>query len=68
MDSRLKFRQHVAMAASRGPDAAMELKRLQGLSAKTARQLFMATVTPAVHYASNVWMDVYQEKLMVPIS
>lgn len=68
MDSRLKFRQHVAMAASKGLEAAMELKRLRGLSARTARQLFMATVTPAVDYASNVWMHVYQEKLMAPIN
>lgn len=68
MDARLKFRQHIARAASKGLEAAMELKRLRGLSARTARQLFAATVTPIVDYASNVWMHAYKDKLIGPIN
>lgn len=55
MDIRLKYKEHISSAASRGLEAAMELKRLKGLSPATARQLFTAMVAPAVDYASNVW-------------
>ncbi|XWX00663.1 hypothetical protein V2A60_008684 [Cordyceps javanica] len=68
MDTRLKFRQHVQEVAPKGMEAAMELKRLRGLSATTARQLFAATVTPIVDYASNVWMHAYKDKLVGPIN
>ncbi|KGQ03526.1 hypothetical protein BBAD15_g11248 [Beauveria bassiana D1-5] len=68
MDARLKFRQHIPEAASKAMEAAMELKRLRGLSARTARQLFAATVTPVVDYASNVWMHAYKDKLLGPIN
>ncbi|TQW01406.1 reverse transcriptase [Cordyceps javanica] len=64
MDARLKFQQHIPEATSKAMEAAMELKRLRGLSAKTARQLFAATVTPVVDYASNVWMHAYKDKLL----
>ncbi|KAM3520365.1 hypothetical protein MY4038_009445 [Beauveria bassiana] len=68
MDARLKFQQHIPEAASKAMEAAMELKRLRGLSARTARQLFAATVTPVVDYASNVWMHAYKDKLMGQIN
>lgn len=41
-------------AASKGLEAAMELKRLRCLSPATARQLYTAMVVPTVDYASNV--------------
>lgn len=56
MDAKLKYKEHIARAASKGLEAAMELKRLRCLSPLTARQLFMSTVAPVVDYASNVWM------------
>ena len=57
MDTRLKYKEHIARAASKRLDAViMQLWRLMGLSPLTARQLFTATVTPVVDYASNVWM------------
>ncbi|RFU78940.1 reverse transcriptase [Trichoderma arundinaceum] len=56
MDAELKHKEHIAMAASKGLVAAMELKRLRDLTPATARQLFAATVAPVVDYASNVWM------------
>ncbi|KAM3519015.1 hypothetical protein MY4038_009911 [Beauveria bassiana] len=68
MDAGLKFQQHIPDAASKAMEAAMELKRLRGLSARTARQLFTATVTPVVDYASNVWMHAYKDKLLGPIN
>lgn len=68
MDSRLKYKQHIAKAASKGLQAALELTRLKGLSAATARQLFLATVAPAVDYASNVWMHAYKYRNMGPIN
>src|SRR5262249_32783966 len=52
MDSKLKYKEHVARAASKGLEAAMEFRRLTGLSPSTARQLFTSTVAPAVDYAS----------------
>lgn len=55
MDTVLKYREHIARAATNGLEAAMELKRLRRLTPTTARQLFTATVAPAVDYASSVW-------------
>ena len=68
MDDKLKYREHVARAASRGLEAAMELRRLRGLSPSTARQLFTSTVAPVVDYASNVWMHVFKDRLLGPIN
>ncbi|KAF4337193.1 reverse transcriptase [Fusarium beomiforme] len=56
MDSRLYYKQHIARAATKGLEAAMELKRLKGMAPSTTRQLFTAMVAPAVDYASDVWM------------
>ncbi|PNH36329.1 hypothetical protein BJF96_g603 [Verticillium dahliae] len=55
MDIGLRYREHIARVATKGLEAAMELKRLRGLTPATARQLFTATVAPVVDYASNVW-------------
>ncbi|KAJ5288046.1 hypothetical protein N7478_003732 [Penicillium angulare] len=68
MDSRLKYKEHIARAASKGLEAAMELRRLRGLSPATARQLFTSTVAPVVDYASNVWMHACKDKAMGPIN
>ncbi|WAO97111.1 Hypothetical protein NCS54_01482000 [Fusarium falciforme] len=68
MDGGLKYKEHIARAASKGLKAAMELKRLRGLSPATARQLFTATVAPVVDYASNVWMHRCQDRIMGPIN
>ena len=68
MDDKLKYREHVARAASKGLEAAMELRRLKGLSPSTARQLFSSTVAPVVDYASNVWMHVFKDRLLGPIN
>lgn len=65
MDTRLK---HIAKAASKGSEAAMELKRLRGLSPATARQLFTSTVASVVDYASNVWMHAFKDKAIGPIN
>jgi len=56
MDSRLRYQEHTARAATRGLRAAMALKRLRGLSPPVTRKLFNATVAPVVDYASSVWM------------
>jgi hypothetical protein len=68
MDTRLKYKEHIARAASKGLEAAMELRRLRGLSPATARQLFTATVAPVVDYASNVWMHAFKNKNIGPIN
>lgn len=68
MDTRLKYREHIARAASKGLEASMELRRLRGLSPATARQLFTATVAPVVDYASNVWMHAFKNKNIGPIN
>lgn len=61
MDTRLKYEEHIARAA-------MELRRLRGLSLATARQLFISTVAPVVDYASNVWMHGFKDKASGPIN
>ncbi|KAJ5300215.1 hypothetical protein N7508_007458 [Penicillium antarcticum] len=68
MDTRLKYKEHIARAASKGLEAAMELRRLRGLSPATARQLFSSTVAPVVDYASNVWMHAFKSQNMGPIN
>ncbi|KAJ5264436.1 hypothetical protein N7505_007229 [Penicillium chrysogenum] len=68
MDTRLKYKEHIARAASRGLEAAMELRRLRGLAPASARQLFTSTVAPVVDYASNVWMHACKDKAMGPIN
>lgn len=55
MDAELRYKDHVANAATMGLEAAMCLRRLKMLPPQTARQLFMATVAPTMDYASMVW-------------
>jgi hypothetical protein len=62
MDVRLKYKEHIARAASKGLEAAMELRQLRGLSLATARQLFTAMVALVVDYASNIWMHACKDK------
>ena len=68
MDTRLKYKEHIARAAPKRLDAVMELSRLRGLSPPTARHLFTAIVTPVVDYASNVWMHECRYKAPRPIN
>ncbi|KAF4270425.1 hypothetical protein CNMCM8812_001136 [Aspergillus fumigatus] len=68
MDARLKYKEHIARAASKGLEAAMELRRLRGLSPATARQLFTSMVAPVVDYASSVWMHACKDKAIRPIN
>jgi hypothetical protein len=55
MDPKLRFKEHIANAATEGLKVAMALKRLRMTSPSTARKLFGATVAPVVDYASNIW-------------
>ncbi|KAI2946871.1 hypothetical protein CBS147323_11233 [Aspergillus niger] len=68
VDTSLKYKEHIARAASKGLKAVMELRRLRGLSPSTARQLFTSTVAPVVDYASNVWMHAFKNKATGPIN
>ncbi len=67
MDAGLKFREHIARAASKGLEAVLELRRLKGLSPPTARQLFTSMVAPVMDYASNVWMHACQYQTASPV-
>ena len=60
MDTRLRFKTHILRTANRGLQAALALKRLHMLSPTAARQLFQATVTPVVDYASTIWVHARQ--------
>jgi ribonuclease HI len=64
MDCELRYKQHIARTAAKGLTAALALKRLKMLSPRTARQLFIATVTPVMDYAANVWMHACGEKAL----
>ena len=68
MDSKLKYKEHIARASSKSLEAALALKRLRGLSPATARQLFTSTVAPVLDYASNIWRHAYKDKLIGPIN
>ena len=68
IDTRLKYKEYIARAASKGLEAAIELRRLRGLSVATARQLFTSTVAPVVDYASNVWIHVCKDNAIGPIN
>jgi ribonuclease HI len=68
MDTKLKYKEHIARAASKGLEAAMELRRLRDLSPATAQQLFTSTVAPVVDYASNVWIHACKDKAIGPIN
>ncbi|RYP29971.1 hypothetical protein DL766_005117 [Monosporascus sp. MC13-8B] len=68
MDAKIKYKEHVTRAASKGLEAALELKRLRGLSPATARQLFKSTVAPVVDYASNVWRHAFKDKFVGPVN
>ena len=56
MDSELRYQEHIAYTATNKLNAALALRRLKMLSPPTARQLFGATVAPAMDYASCIWM------------
>lgn len=68
IDTRLKYKEYIARAASKGLEAAIELRRLRGLSLATARQLFTSTVAPVIDYASNIWIHAYKDKAIGPIN
>lgn len=68
MDIGLRYREHIARAATKGLEAAMELKRLRGLTRATARQLYTATVAPVVDYASNVWRHRCKDRIAAAIN
>jgi len=50
MDRELRYRNHMALAATKGLRAAMALKRLQMTSPSMARQLFTCMVALVVNY------------------
>jgi hypothetical protein len=54
MDTRLKYKEYITRAVSKGLEAAIELRQLRGLSPLTVRQLFILIVTPVVDYTSNI--------------
>jgi hypothetical protein len=64
MDARLKYKEHIVRAASKGLEAVMELQQLRGLSLVMAQQLFTSTVAPVVDYALSVWMHACKDKVI----
>ena len=46
----------------------MALKRLRAISPAITRQLFRATVTPVMNYASNIWIYACGEKALANIN
>ena len=55
MDQKLSYRIHLTEVAERARNAALAIKRLRGLRASTARQLYTSTVAPIMDYAAPVW-------------
>jgi hypothetical protein len=54
MDMKLRFKRHMAKAATKGLIAAICLRRLKMLSLYMARQLFMVAMALAMDYASII--------------
>lgn len=54
IDTKLRFKEHIDSAATKGLSAAICLMRLKMLSPCTARQLLVATIALAMDYASVV--------------
>lgn len=54
MDSELRYEEHMKDAATWGLRAAIYLRSLKVLTPRTARHLFLATMTSTMDYASNV--------------
>jgi hypothetical protein len=65
IDRELRFRNHMALASTRGLKAAMALKRLQMTSPSMARQLFTCMIAPVVDYAMVMWRHACNAKAMV---
>ena len=68
MDAKLKYKDHIARAATKRLETVMELRRLKALSPATVQQLFTATVAPVVDCASNVWMHECRYEAVAPIN
>jgi hypothetical protein len=68
VDTRLKYKEHIARAGSKGLEAVMELRRLRGQTPATVQQLFTSTVAPVVEYASNIWMHTFKKENIGPIN
>ncbi|OCK93831.1 uncharacterized protein K441DRAFT_564549, partial [Cenococcum geophilum 1.58] len=46
---------YTARAAKKGVRVALALKRIKGITARVARQLFTTIVTPIVNYVFLIW-------------
>ena len=68
MDPKLYYKEHIAKRAIKSLKAAMALRHLRSISPTTARQLFGATVTPIMDYASNVWMYACNKKILATMN
>jgi ribonuclease HI len=64
MDQGLRYKEHLANKAEKAYKAALALKRLQGLSPSSMRQLFSATVAPIMDYGSPIWHLVVSSKVL----
>lgn len=64
MDQGLRYKEHLANKAEKAYKAALALKRLQGLSPSSMRQLFSATVAPIMDYGSPIWYLVVSDKVL----
>ncbi|KAM9874254.1 hypothetical protein VDGL01_11687, partial [Verticillium dahliae] len=67
LDQQLRYKKHIARAATKGLKAAMALRRLRGLAPSVARQLYTSTVAPVMDYASCIWMNACGETLVKPL-
>jgi len=65
MDRELRYKSHMALAATSGLKAAMALKRLRMISSSMARQLFICMVAPVIDYAMVVWKHACNARAMV---
>ncbi len=68
MDAKLKYKEHIARAASKGLEAAMALRRLRGVSPLDRTTVVHIHSRSVVDYASNVWMHAFKGKLVGPIN
>ncbi|CRK27147.1 hypothetical protein BN1723_013944, partial [Verticillium longisporum] len=68
MDIGLRYREHIARVATKGLEAAMELKRLSPNWGRCRAVDKCRTVAPVVDYASNVWRHRCKDRVAAAIS
>jgi hypothetical protein len=68
IDTKLKYKEHIVRASSKGLEAVIELRQLRGLLPLIVQQLFTSTIALVVDYTSNIWIHKAKYKAVQAIN